>query len=198
MKYSRTQTESGFSLIESLVASVLIVLALWGTSMTLMVSNRTSRGSRLQSQLERLIEQDIAIISDLSERYTCCPGSCTTDATVINTANASGDCAMNSTGAGVDQYYAPVQPYIPIGGTFTTAMANFRAACANGTLANNLITAFPVAPTAPAGATLTRSTPTLEDAAAHRLAWTYTASIDGSPVISRVVHLIPTVAGWCP
>jgi hypothetical protein len=164
-----------------------------------MVSNRASTGSRSLTELERLIEQDLARINNLNTSYTCCPGTCTA---VRATIEASTTCATDTAGTvlqpGSDRYYSPVQPYIPIGGTYNAAMASFRNACTNGTLAPNLIAAFPAPPTPPAGATLTRSTPTIADPVSHRVEWTYSAAINGSTVITRVVNMIPTAASWCP
>jgi hypothetical protein len=170
----------------------------------LTVSNRSGSFSWLQIQLERLIERDVARITDLSHRYTCCPGFCTADPESINTASS---CATDSNNSGSDQYYSPVQPNIPVGGSFTAEMTDFRILCGTegyedesdfGTLADNLITAFPVLGSAPERTTLVRSTPSVVDARSHRIEWTYTATINGSTVISRVVNMIPTVAGWCP
>lgn len=182
----------GFTIIELLIAGVLTALVVGGTATTLIIANRTSSRGGLQTKLETLIDQDLAAIRDLNDRFTCCPGSCTANAATIATAVASGSCSTST--AGNQNYYAPNQPL----GTATTATQSFRTACIDATIATSLASEFPAVPAAPSGTTLTRSTVTQVDAAAHRLQWTYTATVNGSTAITRVVNLVPTVAAWCP
>ncbi len=189
----------GFTMVEALVASVLISIVLLGTSLTLSVSNRANRAARMEQEMQRMIDEDIAAINDLNERYTCCPNTCTVDAAVIDAAKLTGVCAPTAV-VGGQNYYTPVQNVIPNNGTYDTPMQGFRDACANGTLTNNLIAEFPPVPTMPVGGNLIRSNlaAALVDTDSHRLQWTYTGSINGQVVLRRVVNMIPIVASWCP
>ena len=185
-------SQRGFTLLELLMGAVVLVLAMAGVASSLQVATNTSRRSGHQTQLEALIDQDMAAIEALNDRFTCCPGSCTASTTTIQAAITSGSC---STATPRDyRYYAPAQP----SGANTTATTNFEAACSSGAIATALVAAFPALPTPAAGANLSRSTPELQDASAQRLRWTYTGSVGSQVVATRKVTLVPAAAAWCP
>ncbi len=192
---THTSSGSGFTIVEILVAAVLLAVVAGGTAATMVIGNRTSQRAGLQTQLDALIDQDLSAIRTLNDRYTCCPGSCTATASAISAAVSAGDCSVNTPGN--ENYYSPNQVSTNPAAA-TTATTAFRTACGNGTITTNFITQIPALPTAPAGSTLTRTAPTQVDAAAHRLQWTYTGSINGQVAVTRVVNLTPTVAAWCP
>lgn len=188
---ARHQPDTGFTVLELLVAAVLCSISLAGVAATLKVATQTSRRGGAQVQLEALIDQDLAAIAGVDQRLSCCPGSCTTDGPSLTAAVADGRCATSTP---LDpRYYAPVQA----AGATGTAMAAFESACSTGAIATALAAAFPTLPTPQAGS-LQRSTPLVLDAAAQRLRWTYTASVDGRQVVQRVVTVVPAAAAWCP
>ena len=187
------QAAGGFTLVELLVAAVLMALVVGGTATIMLVSTRTSQRSGKQRLLESLINQDLAAIQDLNDRFTCCPGSCTATASTITAAVTSGSCATSTSGS--QTYYSPVQAS---GSSSTAATTTFEAACSAGTIATALATEFPSVPTAPTGTSLNRSSVSQVDTAAHRLQWSYTAAVNGRTVINRVVNLVPVAAAWCP
>ena len=192
LRFSPAPSQQGFTLLELLMGAVLLVLAMGGVASSLQVAANTSRRSGHQSQLEALIDQDMAAIEALNDRFTCCPGSCTATTATIQAAITSGSC---STATPRDyRYYAPAQP----SGANTTATTNFEAACSSGAIATALVAAFPALPTPAAGANLSRSTPELQDASAQRLRWTYTGSVGSQVVATRKVTLVPAAAAWCP
>lgn len=167
---------AAFSLVEFLLAAILVTIVVSGTTVTLLVSNRSGRPTDNVDELEQLIAQDLAMIRDLNERFTCCGGECTEAALA---SEAAGSCG-NSTF-----------------GDSPGATANLPEACLNGTVAQTMIAAFPEPPDAPPGVSLTRTGPTVADPAANRLEWTYTVSVDGVTMISRVVNLVPNAAAFC-
>lgn len=187
--------ESGFTLVEILVGTVLLSIIAAGVAAIMAGGNTTSRQAGLQTQLDALIDQDLANIQSLNERYTCCPGSCTADAGTISAGVAAGNCSVNTPGN--ENYYSPNQvdtsPTSP-----TTATTAFRTACTNRTVTTNFISQMPTLPSSPAGTTLTRTTPQQIGSSGHLLQWTYTGSIGGNTAVTRVVNLTPIVAAWCP
>jgi type II secretory pathway pseudopilin PulG len=203
----RQGCHSGFTIIELVISAILLAIVVGGIATTLQVSSGSSRRSGIQYDLDSRIDQDIAAIRDLSDRFTCCPGSCTATAATITAGVAAGNCSNNT--AGNENFYSPNQP--STGGT-TTAMLNFRTACGVPTPPTTTVATIPTIGTTFAGlipsldtnvpgsstAGLSRSTPTVVDSAANRLQWTYTGSRDGNTVVTRVVNLVPTAALWCP
>jgi type II secretory pathway pseudopilin PulG len=190
---SATSSTTAFTLVELLLAATITALVVSGTAFTLMVANRASRSAGAITQLEALIDEDLAAIRDLSDRYTCCPNSCTADSATIAAGVTAGDCSTNSPGS--DDFYAPNQVSTTVN---SAAMTAFRAACANGTVTANFIAEFPAAPNPAAPLGLVRSAPLQVSADQHRVQWTYTGTVNGNTVINRVVDIVPTVAAWCP
>ncbi|MCT0224853.1 type II secretion system protein [Synechococcus sp. CS-1328] len=186
---------SGFTLVEILVGAVLLSIVAAGVAVIMVGGNRTSQQAGLQTQLDALIDQDLAAVQTLNDRYTCCPGSCTSLDSTINAAVAAGDCSVNTPGN--ENYYSPNQTNSDPTAA-TTATLAFRSACTNRTITDNFITQMPTLPAWPAGTNLTRTTPLLVGTSGHLLQWSYTGSIDGNVAVTRVVNLTPTVAAWCP
>lgn len=179
---------AAFSLVEFLLAAILITVVVSGTTVTLLVSNRSGRPTGNVDDLEQLIARDLAMIRELNERFTCCGGECTEAALA---SEAAGSCA-DTTGH-------QAHPPAPNGafGESPLATGNLPEACLNGAVAQTMIAAFPEPPAAPPGVSLTRTGPTVADPAANRLQWTYTVSVDGVTMISRVVNLVPNAAAFC-
>lgn len=181
-------TNAAFSLVEFLLAAILITIVVSGTTVTLLVSNRSGRPTGDVDELEQLIAQDLAMIRDLNERFTCCGGECTEAALASEAAGSCADATGSST--------APPAPNGALGDP-PSATGNLPKACQNGAVAETMIAAFPEPPIAPPGVSLTRTGPTVADPAANRLQWTYTVSVDGVTMISRVVNLVPNAAAFC-
>lgn len=181
-------TNAAFSLVEFLLAAILITIVVSGTTVTLLVSNRSGRPTGNVDELEQLIAQDLAMIRDLNERFTCCGGECTAAALA---SEAAGSCS-EPTGSSTP---LPL-PNSTLDDSLL-ATGNLPEACLNGGVAETMIAAFPKPPDAPPGVSLTRTGPTVADPAANRLEWTYTVSVDGVTMISRVVNLVPNAAAFC-
>jgi hypothetical protein len=76
-------------------------------------------------------------------------------------------------------------------------MVNFKDACGNGDIASTFQSMLPTLPTAEAPASLSRSVSRTKPNP-NLLQITYTATISGSAVSTRVINVIPTAANWCP
>lgn len=197
-------TESGFTLMEMLLACGLMALIVGGAAATLAVANRSSARQGTQANLEALIDQDLAAIQALDRRFSCCAGDpCTATQATISAAATCRDADGSSRPPGNENYYSPRHGATPSSAE-VTRWSTFKAACSNFTVATTfrgLIAALPAA-TSAAGISRTITDGTNpEDAdqrAAHRLQITYTGSIANKPVITRVVNLVPTAANWCP
>ncbi len=73
----RRSHDAGFSLVELMVASVLLVLALTGTSVLFVESNRSSAAAETRYRQQALVDTDLARVRRLNDRYTCSTGICT-------------------------------------------------------------------------------------------------------------------------
>lgn len=78
----RTRGARGFSLVELMVSSVLLVLALTGTSVLFIESNRSSAAATLRYRQQSLVDTDLARVRRLNDRYTCSSGTCSSLGTV--------------------------------------------------------------------------------------------------------------------
>lgn len=165
----------GFTLVELLISAVLLALAASMAGTLVGVSNRSTIATRQVSEASSAIESNIASIRALSESYTCCAGNptpCTTTPTPSTSCiGVQGD----------SSYYFP-----QVAANVTT----FETLCGNGNLTNALMTAIDGLGQP---ANVTRAAAVKEDAVAHRLSITFS----GANGISKVVKIVPTVAGWC-
>ena len=73
---------AGFTLVELLISSVLLVVALTGTSVLFMESNRSSAAASTRYNQQALVDTDLARVRRLNDRYTCVSGTCTSLGTV--------------------------------------------------------------------------------------------------------------------
>lgn len=166
---------AGFSLVEIIVATALMVIVATGSAMLFMLSNRQSTSTRGRLEQQSAISDDIATIQSLNDRYSCTSGS--------------GSCAVAATDPGEDGYY-------PSG---SGADTNFDInLCESSALLTNLITAIDASDPPPSFATLgiTRQSPSLDsDTSSHRYTVTW---VDGNGRSLRQITLVPTVANWCP
>ena len=79
----RDRHRSGFTLIELMVATAITAIVVAGTAITWVAATRNSREGGIDVQLDALIEDDISAIIDQSNRFTCCPGTCTSATSII-------------------------------------------------------------------------------------------------------------------
>lgn len=177
---ARAERSGGFSLVELLVAGLLMALSSLGGAYLFNQATRQARSisETLQQQFE--IGNELAVIRDRNDRYTC---------TTI-------PCSVKRDGDPPNQeQYAPANPDNP------AHTPTFRQLCQSG-LADNLISHINSAAPKQTGAAVIRtasmdltSTSPPSSTPPHRylVRW---STAEGR--VLRQVELIPTVAAWCP
>ncbi|MFN5119709.1 MAG: type II secretion system protein J [Cyanobacteriota bacterium] len=192
---------NGFSLVEVLIAAALLGLIASITASIFSISNRSTRQSGIAATALAAIDNDISGIKQLAETLTCCPGGCTTDQTLINSAITAGTQCKSGSSSGVSSYY------FPLAAGDVTAFTNACNAttAVNDSITSTLITSINARPL-PSGASSRTAvvdaasiTPTSDEIAAHRVRVTYTGTVgtDGS-FVNRTIKIVPTAANFCP
>jgi len=188
----------GFTLLEVLVSSVVILVATIGSIAAFNVITQSIRGTGLRADQSRRIDAQIAEISLFSEIYTACVnplGAIPADLTSADTACGSGSIA-DGVEIGNSYYYFPATP------------ANgdlFYAACRSNSAATNITANFVAAINNNAnlpqpGGGVTRSPgakvdPTDSSSHVVEVEWVET----GNPArILRSIRVTPLVSSWCP
>lgn len=185
----RRSRADGFTLIEVMIASIVVLVAAVGAATALMSSNKIALNSSSRSQVESAIDQDVANLKDAAYDYTYCSGSYTFSGATCN-----------SVGPGQEDYYFP---------NSVTQLAwadTFTAACNAGTLSNALITAINGGASSLALSSvatnlgITRDSAVLDNTAgasgekSHDIRITY----NYKGVVVRRVLVSPAAAAWCP
>lgn len=167
----------GFSLVEMMIAAVLMLIATAGSVVLFNYSISQNRNSRGKQEEQSAISEDLANIQTMNDRYTCSTPS---------------SCSVTSSDPGENSYYAS-------GTTPSTGTGSFDAACQSGDLINNLITAIDEKdePTAFTRLGITRTVAKTTGSPASYLRYTVTWK-NASNARLRQITLVPTVAGWCP
>ena len=179
---------AGFSLVEVVVAVALLGLIGSITANVYGVITRSTTSTSTAANTLAAIDSDISRIKQISETLTCCPGSCTTNATTIATAVANSKCGGST--PGLSSYYWPL-----VSGDVTTFEAACNATLANGAIETAMLSAINGL-TQPTGATRTAS---VDEIAAHRILVTYTGTTGtGGSFVNRDIKIVPTVASFCP
>lgn len=180
---SEPAPEYGFTLIEVLASSVILVIAVAGAIVAFNLITQSVRGTGIRAEQSRAIDEDIALISDISERFTSCvdpAGSALEDPT---------DCA----GAGVDVefpnsfYYFPDDP---------DGIDDFFAACRGGALRTNFIAEVGGPVDLEAGVRRLAPVPVNQSDHVVSIRWVDSTRADLRQL--REAHISPVVAAWCP
>jgi prepilin-type N-terminal cleavage/methylation domain-containing protein len=174
---------TGFTLVELLVAAVVMVLASAGGSALFNQATRQAAQIRLNLEQQVAIASDLSAILELNDRYSCATGSCS--ATLP--ANPAAEPPPNQ-----DQY-APSDPDDP-GHTPT-----FRQRCLAGLLTSLLATLG--SNTTLPGTTIQRTVvldPANSVGGASVPPHRYLVTWRQGATTLRQVQLVPTVAAWCP
>jgi len=185
---SRRRHEAGFSLVESLVAAVVLAVALVGSSGALQGISGLLQRSAGHNAMGLAIDNDISEIKRLASSYSAC-----ITPTGSFPSGASAGCGQALT---PDQaaYFFPVDP-----GVNEANITAFFTACKASTAASHITQGFITAINGlPAvGAGVTRGTVAREDSTDpknHNVIVRYTAG-DGS--IQRVIKVAPVLSAWC-
>lgn len=196
---------AAFSLVELLVGVAIVGLVLVGLAGPWRIGSWAHQQSRLRNNQEVAIEDDLAAMQDLAYRYTCCPGSCTTDtATIAASPTCKGVGGVGTPAVGSEYYYfpyyAPAALALPNAEAFAGSVdlaprdgVFENGLCHTGQLLPALVTAMTAASSSDLAAVDVSRMVAVDDAAQHRLRLTYTGTN-----LERVVLLVPAVAGWCP
>lgn len=165
-------SSAGFSLVELLVAAVLMVISSIGGTILFNNATRQANAIRVSLQQQFTMANDLAEILELNDRYVCTGTNCSikTQSDVPNQ----------------NEYIA-----------LTAAEANspFRNLCASG-LTDQLVTAINAAPQVSGPDVERIASNTNPSLPPHHYLVTWTSTTNGR--VLRQVQLIPTVAAWCP
>lgn len=169
-----TQNAGGFSLVEMMMAAVLMVIASIGTVAMFNYGISQNSSSRGKQEEQSAISEDLADIQVMNDRYTCTNEQL---------------CAVISSDPGENGYH-------PAG---TIPSTPFRDACLNGSLLSNLITKINATATPRAFTSLgiSRAVSQSVSSDGNYNRYTITWSKTGGTRL-RQITLVPTVAGWCP
>jgi Tfp pilus assembly protein PilV len=169
-----TRQTAGFSLVEMMIAAVLMVVATIGTVGMFNYGISQNSSSRGKQEEQSAISEDVADIQRINDRYTC---------------SSEEACAVASSDPGEDSYYPEGAEPSP----------SFNAACLDGTLLDNLIDTIESTATPAAFRTLgiTRSVSASVSSDVRYNRYTVTWSNTAGTRL-RQITLVPTVAGWCP
>ena len=184
-KRDLAQLNSGFSLMELVVAAVLMAISSMGGTYLFNQATRQARAISQTLEQQFAISNELAVIRDHNDRYSC----------------ATIPCSVQTGGNPPNQnQYVPANPDDP------AHTPTFRQLCASG-LSNDLITHInsSAVPQLTGGNDVSRNA-SLDPASSavvnvtnksvrpHRYLVPWSAG--GRQV--RQVQLIPTVAAWCP
>jgi prepilin-type N-terminal cleavage/methylation domain-containing protein len=169
-------SSAGFSLVEMMVAAVLMLISSIGGTMLFNTATSQAQAIRTTLQQQVSIANDLAIVHALNDRYSCAEGSCSA---------VLGGAPPNQ------NQYAPANPDDP------SHNPSFRQHCTAG-LADGLVaqingTTSVAGPDVVRSASLEPALTTSTPPHRYRVRWSR-----GDGHLLRQVQLIPTVAGWCP
>lgn len=164
----------GFSLVEMMIAALLMVIASVGTVAMFNYAISQNSSSRGKQEEQSAISEDLAELQVMNDRYSC--------------SNAL-SCAVSSSDPGENGYH-------PAG---TSPSTTFNTSCLNGTLLDNLILAIraAAAPTAFTRLGISRTVDKAVNSDSNYNRYTITWTKTGGTRL-RQITLVPTVAGWCP
>lgn len=97
--------EQGALLVEALVVSVVVTLALLGTIGLINISTQQRNRAGERNQLNAAIDADLAAIEDRSADLTCCSGACTLGIPGGTTPGPTSPCATDNRRD--DRYFYP-------------------------------------------------------------------------------------------
>ncbi len=186
--FGLTPAGAGFSLVEALVAAVVLAVALAGSISAMGRISGLLQRSAGTNAMGLAIDNDISEIKRLASLYSACLVS-----TGSIPSGASAGCGQGLT---PDQaaYFFPVNPGVNEA-NITAFFAACKASSAASHITQGFITAINGLPAVGAGVTrsgVAREAPT--DAKNHNVIVRYAAA-DGS--IQRMIKVAPVLSAWC-
>lgn len=192
----RSSGDQGFSIIESVVSAVLLVIAATAAFTLFTNTQESFRQARQKDDDQEAINEDLARIESLNRRFVCIEGSC----------NFIDDEDTDPDEMGYTPPY-PVDTYPP-GDEFNNKMREFRDVRCDTPIGrpSELIVEFKnklIGKLSPLPSGITReidiSAASLETPPTpHAYAVIYSRTINNRELVLRRARLVPTVAGWCP
>lgn len=176
--------DAGASLVEALVASVIIAIA---GAVAITVGNTVFsfvNSTDSQARFSAAIDNDISRVKELAQLYNACNSP--TGSTASTGSGCTGYTDANS------YFYFPN----PSSGTGAADVAAFDSACASSTAATHIVNNFITAVNSvslPAG--VTRSVSKKDSSRDNHLVEIVYSASGG---ISRVVYVSPYLSFWCP
>jgi prepilin-type N-terminal cleavage/methylation domain-containing protein len=187
---SAAGTSSGFSLVEVLVAAVLLAVGATVALALFTAANQLFRRGQATDSDQIAISSDLAEIQRRNRRLVCISGSC--------------DLFTSATADPSENDYTPAHPGVyPPGEVFDDQMALFRARCtqpegaASGLINDFKTKALDTLPAMTNG--ITRSVDITAPAAeTPPTPHAYVVTYSKNGQVLRRMRLVPTAAGWCP
>jgi type II secretory pathway pseudopilin PulG len=181
---SCVEPTAGFSLVEALVASTILVTVVGAAALVWNSTNSMTARNTKTTRMEGLINNDLANLREAADFYTYRSGSYTWNGSTQAGASAR-----------TQNYYFP-------NATSTSAVdaEKFRSDCNSGTMINTLLAAIngtdpSLGLSSDATALGIQRTVVVDDASSHRLRVEYSGSNLSE---TRRVLIVPTAAAWCP
>lgn len=189
--------EQGALLLEALMVSVVITIALLGSIASINIATRQRQQASQRNALTASIEVDLAEIQNLATQLTCCSGECTLGIPAGITPGAASPCATSNRRD--DSYFFP---------QIASAAGTVDALCADpnqGIISDAVLAQFNALPvnadlTAAGGARqpIVRLN-TVHNQAGNQnvLQVTYT-DVNREGAMVRVARIVPPMARFCP
>jgi prepilin-type N-terminal cleavage/methylation domain-containing protein len=176
----------GFSLIENLVAIMVLALAVAAVAATMVYARSMFVGASTRNELQQLVETDLAFIRQANERLSCKSGTCELVATDTTRSSyfpdIGSDGAVNSATTAVITKLNNLCRGLGIDNTYTSASSD-------GGFAWQLASSLPAA-----NSRISRTM--IRESRGQRYNLVYTEAKTGR--FLRVVTLVPTTVSWCP
>lgn len=196
--------ERGALLVEALVVSVLVTLAVLGTVGLINISTQQRNRAGQRNQLNAVIDADLAAIENQASQLTCCSGTCTLGIPVGVTPGANSPCATANRRD--DRFFYPqLDDPATAAVNEPTAVDAICAEPNQGIISNAVLAQFnAIVPNADLTASGGVRQPIVRLNAVQNqlgnqniLQVSYTDANQGGAVV-RVAHVLPAMARFCP
>ncbi len=186
--------QDGFSILESVVTALLLAIAVSGSAALLSSVNRMATRADSIEELNTAIDSNLTAIRNISTRFTCCSGICST--ATPTTYGSTSACATNDPRD--DRYYFPQMDVATTTVNFpnTTTSKEPEAVDQLCAAANNTVFMTPLKTAVDALPVPADSTRVSTIRPNHILEVSYTDTIDNRVV--RIANITPPASHWCP
>lgn len=179
----RSYSDAGFSIVEGIIASVILIVAVMGTAAAFNLITSSISGTSKKNAANIAIDKDISLIKKFSVDYTSC---------VNPTGSVPVDGAACDVSSTFSNYYFPKTAVVSEQNQFFAAC---RSTSPGSHITANFKTAIDAIP-ADLGSGVVRQPAVREDGADpqnHNIIIEYKS--DGSSI--RLIKVVPVVSSWC-